>query len=189
MQYPSVGEPLQLVELPLPQPGPGQVRVKVEACGACGSDLLVQKGAFGADCFPLVPGHEAAGSVDAVGPGVEPSTVGRQAALWYVDAPADSAYVKRGRANIAPEGRRMGMHVDGGFAEYVVRPIETLIFPPQPIEPAVLAVLTDAVATPIHALKIIARVEQTKPSSCSVWAASAPTRCRSRSTWARAWSR
>ena len=159
MQYPSVGEPLQLVELPLPQPGPGQVRVKVEACGACGSDLLVQKGAFGADCFPLVPGHEAAGSVDAVGPGVEPSTVGRQAALWYVDAPADSAYVKRGRANIAPEGRRMGMHVDGGFAEYVVRPIETLIFPPQPIEPAVLAVLTDAVATPIHALKIIARVE------------------------------
>ena len=159
MQYQSVGESLELVDLPVPEPGPGQVRVRVEACGVCGSDLLVQKGAFGAECFPLVPGHEAAGRVDAVGPGVGQEIVGKQVALWYVDAPADSAYVKRGRANIAPEGRRMGMHVDGGFAEYVVRPVETLIFPPEPIEPAVLAVLTDAVATPIHALKIIARVE------------------------------
>ncbi|MGI9659065.1 MAG: alcohol dehydrogenase catalytic domain-containing protein [Gaiellaceae bacterium] len=159
MQYPSVGARLELVELPLPEPGPDQVRVKIEACGVCGSDLLVQKGAFGADCFPLVPGHEAAGTVDSVGHGVETDLIGRQAALWYVDAPADSAYVKLGRANIAPEGRRMGMHVDGGFAEYVVRPAKTLIFPPQPIEPAVLAVLTDAVATPVHALRIVAKVK------------------------------
>ena len=159
MEYPSPGEPLQLVDRPLPEPGPGQVRVKIEACGVCGSDLLVQKGAFGAECFPLVPGHEAAGVVDAAGEGVDGALVGKQAALWYVDAPAESDYAKRGRANIAPEGRRMGMHVDGGFAEYVVRPEKTLIYPDEPIDPAVLAVLTDAVATPVHALRIIAKVE------------------------------
>jgi propanol-preferring alcohol dehydrogenase len=186
MQYPSVGASLELVELPVPELGPGQVRVKVEACGVCGSDLLVQKGAFGPECFPLVPGHEAAGRVEAVGLGVEKETVGRQVALWYVDAPAESAYVKRGRANIAPEGRRMGMHVDGGFAEYVVRPAETLIFSPEPIEPAVLAVLTDAVATPIHALKISPVSSPVRPWSSWGLEASAPTPCRSRSTWARA---
>lgn len=133
--------------------------MRIEACGVCGSDLLVQKGVFGAECFPLVPGHEAAGVVDALGPVVTDVDVGAQVALWYVDAPADSPYVQRERANIAPEGRRMGMHVDGGFAEYVVRPATTLIPPPAPVEPAVLAVLTDAVATPVHALRIIARLE------------------------------
>jgi D-arabinose 1-dehydrogenase-like Zn-dependent alcohol dehydrogenase len=159
MEYPAVGEPLRLVERPVPEPGPGDVRVRIEACGVCGSDLLVQKGVFGAECFPLVPGHEAAGVVDAVGPDVEGLESGTQVALWYVDAPEESPYVQRGRANIAPEGRRMGMHVDGGFAEYVVRRADTLIVPPESIEPAVLAVLTDAVATPVHALRVIARLQ------------------------------
>ncbi len=159
MEYAAPGESLRLVDRPIPEPGPGQVRVKIEACGVCGSDLLVQKGAFGAECFPLVPGHEAAGVVDAVGEDVDSAVMGKQAALWYVDAPDDSDYVKRGRGNIAPEGRRMGMHVDGGFAEYVVRPEKTLIYPAESIDPAVLAVLTDAVATPVHGLKIIAKVQ------------------------------
>jgi D-arabinose 1-dehydrogenase-like Zn-dependent alcohol dehydrogenase len=53
----------------------------------------------------------------------------------------------------------MGVDVDGAFAEYVVRPVETLIVPPQRIDPATLAVLTDAVGTPYHALARIARVQ------------------------------
>jgi propanol-preferring alcohol dehydrogenase len=159
MELPGVGEPLRLVERPVPEPGPGQARVRIEACGVCGSDLLVQKGGFGSEYLPLVPGHEAAGVVDAVGPGVDRVRVGDQVAIWYVDAPADSPYTLAGRPNIAPEGRRMGMHVDGAFAEYVVRPVETLIVPRAPVDPAVLAVLTDALATPYHALVRIARLQ------------------------------
>ena len=53
----------------------------------------------------------------------------------------------------------MGVDVDGAFAEYVVRPVETLVVPPTPVDPVVLAVLTDAVATPYHALAKIARLE------------------------------
>ena len=53
----------------------------------------------------------------------------------------------------------MGVDVDGAFAEYVVRPASTLIVPPAPVDPATLAVLTDAVGTPYHALARIARVQ------------------------------
>ena len=67
---PAVGAPLELVERDVPEPGPGEVRVRVQACGVCGSDLFLQKGGFGADKLPVVPGHEAAGVVDAVGEGV-----------------------------------------------------------------------------------------------------------------------
>ena len=54
-----------------PEPGPGEVRVRVEACGVCGSDRFLQQGGFGAAVpFPIVPGHEAAGRIDALGDGV-----------------------------------------------------------------------------------------------------------------------
>ena len=52
----------------------------------------------------------------------------------------------------------MGVDVDGAFAEYVIRPVEALVAPPAPVPPEVLAVLTDAVATPLHGLKRIAHL-------------------------------
>jgi D-arabinose 1-dehydrogenase-like Zn-dependent alcohol dehydrogenase len=53
----------------------------------------------------------------------------------------------------------MGVDVDGAFAEYVIRPVEALVRPPAPVPPAVLAVLTDAVATPLHGLKRVAKLQ------------------------------
>jgi D-arabinose 1-dehydrogenase-like Zn-dependent alcohol dehydrogenase len=80
-------------------------------------------------------------------------------ALYYIDSPPDSTYAKRGRPNLGPHVRRMGVDVDGAFAEYVVRPARTLIVPPRPVEPMTLAVLTDAVGTPYHALVAVARLQ------------------------------
>jgi D-arabinose 1-dehydrogenase-like Zn-dependent alcohol dehydrogenase len=54
----------------------------------------------------------------------------------------------------------MGVDVDGAFAEYVLRPPEALIVPRTPVPPEVLAVLTDAVATPLHGLKRVAKLQQ-----------------------------
>lgn len=155
---PGVGQPLELVRRPIPQPGPGEVRVRVEACGVCGSDLFLQRGGFGAEKLPRVPGHEAAGRVDALGPGVDRLAVGQQVALYYIDAPPEGAWARTGRENLDPCLTRMGVDVDGAFAEYVVRPAHTLVPVPAPIEPAALAVLTDAVGTPYHALVRVARV-------------------------------
>jgi alcohol dehydrogenase, propanol-preferring len=156
---PGVGEPLRLVELPLPEPGPGEARIRVLACGVCGSDLFLQAGGFGAGKLPVIPGHEAAGVVDALGAGVEGWAIGELAALYYIDADPKGRWARAGRENVDPSLRRMGVDVDGAFAEYVVRPAHTLIPAPPAIDPAVLAVLTDAVATPYHALVRVARVQ------------------------------
>jgi len=157
-ELPAVDAPLRFVQRPIPEPGAGEVRVRVQACGVCGSDLFLQKGGFGHP-FPIVPGHEAAGVVDALGAGVRGLREGDQVALYYIDAPADSRYARLDRRNIGPGVKRMGVDVDGAFAEYIVRPADTLIVPPAPIAPAVLAVLTDAVATPYHAVAKIGKVQ------------------------------
>jgi D-arabinose 1-dehydrogenase-like Zn-dependent alcohol dehydrogenase len=151
---PGVGAPLELVERDAPLPGPGEARVRIEACGVCGSDLFLQKGGFGADKLPVVPGHEAAGVVDLVGDGVTEVSPGDQVAIYYIENVPDAP-----RPNLGPAVRRMGVDVDGAFAEYVVRPVSTLIRPPRPLPPATLAVLTDAVGTAYHALVRIAEVK------------------------------
>jgi D-arabinose 1-dehydrogenase-like Zn-dependent alcohol dehydrogenase len=160
VELPGVGDELRLVERPMPVPGPGEARVRIQACGVCGSDVFLQKGGFGPQIrMPVVPGHEAAGVVDAVGDGVTEVALGDQVAIYYIDAPADSVWARRGRPNIGPGVVRMGVDVDGAFAEYVVRPVSTLIKTPAPVDPPTLAVLTDAVATPYHALVRIAKLQ------------------------------
>ena len=159
VELPAVGAPLRLAERPVPVPGPGEVRVRVEACGVCGSDVFLQKGGFGDGIrLPVIPGHEAAGVVDALGSGVTAVAEGDQVALYYITTPMGDPWAARDRPNISPYVRRMGVDVDGAFAEYVVRPVAALIRPPAPVPPAVLAVLTDAVATPLHGLKRVARL-------------------------------
>ena len=157
-ELPAHGEPLRMVERPIPEPGPGEVRVRVEACGVCGSDVFLQDGGFSTSPVPIVPGHEAAGVVDSLGPGVEDLRPGSQVALYYITAPPGDRWAAAGMPNRSPHVRRMGVDIDGAFAEYVIRPREALVVPREPLPPAELAVLTDAVATPLHALRRVARV-------------------------------
>ena len=96
---------------PSRSPGPGEVRVRVEACGVCGSDHFLQAGGFGpAVPFPIVPGHEAAGRVDALGDGVEGVAVGDQVALYYITTPPGDRVGGRGPTEHQPahppDGRR-----------------------------------------------------------------------------------
>ena len=151
------GRPLELTETADPIPGPGQVTVDVRACGVCGSDLFLQGGGFGST-LPVVPGHEAAGVVSAVGQGVESVEPGTPAALYYIDHCGECRQCRSGRVNMCLSVRRMGVEFDGGFAEKVVLPARCVIPVREDDDPAAVAVLTDAVATPYHALVRIARV-------------------------------
>jgi S-(hydroxymethyl)mycothiol dehydrogenase len=63
------GEPVSLETIVIPDPGPGEAVVSVQACGVCHTDLHYREGGINDD-FPFLLGHEAAGVVDAVGPGV-----------------------------------------------------------------------------------------------------------------------
>ncbi len=160
VELPAHGAPLRSAQRPLPIPGPGEVRVRIEACGVCGSDLFLQDGGFGlGHPLPVVPGHEAAGVVDAVGPGVMSAKIGEQVALYYLTTPPGDPWSAAGFPNRSPSVKRMGVDLDGAFAEFVLRPVEALVRPPAAIDPPALAVLTDAVATPVHALERIARVQ------------------------------
>ena len=70
VQVSRPGGPLEMVERNIPEPGNGSVRVRVQACGICHSDTLTKEGQFPGIEYPRVPGHEIAGVVDAIGPGV-----------------------------------------------------------------------------------------------------------------------
>jgi alcohol dehydrogenase, propanol-preferring len=158
MELGSFGEPLRLVQRPVPVPGPGEVRVRIEACGVCGSDIFLQKGGFGRP-LPIVPGHEAAGRVDELGAGVNGFALGQQVALAYIVNRGGAPSARYGRVNAGIGVERMGVDVDGAFAEYVVRPAESLVPVPRELDPSILAVLTDAVGTPYHALARVGKVQ------------------------------
>ncbi len=69
------GKPVGIETIAVPDPGPGEALVRVQACGVCHTDLHYREGAINDD-FPFLLGHEAAGIVEAVGPGVELPNVG-----------------------------------------------------------------------------------------------------------------
>jgi S-(hydroxymethyl)mycothiol dehydrogenase len=63
------GEPVELVDVVVPDPGPGEVVVDITACGVCHTDWTYRNGGI-TDDYPFLLGHEAAGTVESVGPGV-----------------------------------------------------------------------------------------------------------------------
>ena len=67
---------LVVIERDTPQPGPGEVRLRTTAVGICGTDLHVYGGLF--ESYPIVPGHDASGVIEAVGPGVPDARVGER---------------------------------------------------------------------------------------------------------------
>lgn len=152
---PPDGGPLQLVQRPVDSPAAGEALIRIQACGVCGSDAFLQDGGFGPGSLPRIPGHEAAGVVIAVGDPSDETWVGRQVALYYIEGPADSVWGTIGHENVGPGIQRMGVDVDGAFAEYIVRSIRTLIAVEPSLDPAAVAVATDALATPYHALTTV----------------------------------
>src|SRR5579872_6893248 len=70
MVLPARGSPLRLEERADPRPGDGEVRVKVGACGVCRTDLHVVDGELPDIRYPIVPGHEVVGRIEALGTGV-----------------------------------------------------------------------------------------------------------------------
>jgi L-iditol 2-dehydrogenase len=111
---------IEMVEVPEPSPGPGDVLVKVQAAGICGTDRHLFKGEF--PCAPPVTlGHEFAGQVVAVGAGV-PLAVGDRVACDPNIACGACEQCLRGRTNLCPRNVAVGIHRDGGFAEFAVFP-------------------------------------------------------------------
>ena len=108
-----------------PTPGPHDLVVKVGACGMCGTDLHIADGAFAPTPYPIVPGHEFAGEIVAVG------DRGRRTGARATASPVDPSLFcghcemcRIGRGNLCENWSAIGDRVDGAFAEYVKVPAE-----------------------------------------------------------------
>lgn len=112
---------LQVQERPIPNPGPGQALVRVHACGVCHGDLMVRDGDFPFVRCPIVPGHEIAGVVERLGPGVSEPALGTRVGLgWLYGACGHCTQCIAGHEVLCSAGQYSGMTCDGGFQEFVV---------------------------------------------------------------------
>jgi propanol-preferring alcohol dehydrogenase len=115
--------PLRLEERPIPVPGPGDVLVKVHVCGVCRTDLHVVEGELPEIVLPVIPGHQAVGTVVQLGPGVADLRAGDRVGIAWLQATCGTCeFCTTGRENLCTKARFTGYRVDGGFAEYAVVP-------------------------------------------------------------------
>ncbi len=173
------GQPLRVRDITIEEPGPGQACIRVRHCGVCHSDLSIVDGTFPSP-LPIVLGHEAAGVVEAVGPGVADLHVGDHVVLtpcppcgtcyWCVRGePTVCVNASAIQTNTFPDGstglalegqvvyRGVGL---GAFAEYVVTPATGAVKIPADVPLDVACVIGCAVQTGVGAVLNTAHVEE-----------------------------
>jgi 2-desacetyl-2-hydroxyethyl bacteriochlorophyllide A dehydrogenase len=131
---------VEVTTVPDPEPGPRDVVVAVAGCGICGTDLHILEGEF-APTLPVVPGHEFAGEVVAVGPDVTEVAVGDQVAVDPSLHCGECYYCRRGRGNLCERWAAIGVTTAGGAAEYAVAPVANCFRLPAGVETADAALI------------------------------------------------
>jgi propanol-preferring alcohol dehydrogenase len=130
------GPALDLVELPVPEPGAGEVRIRVSVCGVCHTELDEIEGRTVPPRLPVIPGHQAIGRVDRLGPGATRFRLGDRVGVGWIYASSGAE-----DENLSPDFRATGRDADGGYAEYMTVP-EGYAYP-------IPAVFADAEAAPL----------------------------------------
>jgi propanol-preferring alcohol dehydrogenase len=118
----NFGEPLVVRELPVPKPGPGQALVEIMASGVCHTDLHAADGDWPVKpTLPFIPGHEGAGVVVALGPGVTHLQEGDRVGLaWLHSACGHCEFCLSGWETLCLEQQNSGYSVNGSFAQYAL---------------------------------------------------------------------
>lgn len=115
------GRPLILRERPDPIATSGTVRIRVAACGVCRTDLHVVDGELRDIRYPIVPGHEVVGRVEALGPGVSTLQVGERVGVPWLGATCGCCrYCREDAENLCDAPQFTGYTRDGGFASHLV---------------------------------------------------------------------
>jgi len=128
-------KPLRLAAFPDPVPGPGEVVIRVGACAACRTDLQVCEGDLPARILPIIPGHQVAGRIEAVGPDCGDWREGDRAGLtWLAGTCGECAFCLSGRENLCERATFTGWDRHGGFAELVCARADVVV--PLPEGPA-----------------------------------------------------
>lgn len=145
---PIAESPLRAADVPVPEPAAGAVRVRVSCCAICRTDLHVIEGDLPRRKMPVVPGHQAVGVVDVLGPGCRALRAGQRVGIaWLRHTCGACRYCRAGRENLCESPRFTGYHDDGGYAEYAVVPEDFAYSIPD--------AFTDAEAAPLLCAGII----------------------------------
>jgi D-arabinose 1-dehydrogenase-like Zn-dependent alcohol dehydrogenase len=156
MQAAQVRKPgvLELVEVDVPEARVGEVRIRVEACGVCHSDSLTVNRGFPWIQLPRTPGHEVAGVIDAVGGDADPWKIGQRVGVgWHGGHCGHCESCRRGDFVTCRNQRICGVSYDGGYAEYMVAPVEALVSIPDELTAAEAGPLLCAGITVFNSLR------------------------------------
>lgn len=149
---------LEIADFPLPAVGADEVLVRVEACGICGSDVHGYDGSSGRRIPPIVMGHEAAGTIEAVGASVRGYAEGDRVTFDSTVYCGACEYCARGEINLCNNRQVIGVSCGdyrrhGAFAEYVAVPQRILYRLPENITFAEAAML-EAVSVALHGVRV-----------------------------------
>ena len=153
---------VSVVDRATPQPGPGELRLRMAAASLCASDVRVYRGEKYAKAG-VIPGHEIAGVVDAIGPGageVSDRTIkeGDRVVICPVVACGQCRFCLIGRQNRCVSRKTLGYDLDGGFAEQLLVPAELVrvghVLPVPKNLPLDIAALTEPAACTLNSLEL-----------------------------------
>ncbi len=149
---------LEVTDLPMPRPAADEVLIKVGACGICGSDVHGYDGTSGRRIPPIVMGHEAAGTVAAVGSAVRDAQVGDRVTFDSTIYCGKCEYCLRGEMNLCNHRQVLGVSTPdfrraGAFAEFVTVP-ERVLYPLPDGVPFTAAAMIEPLAVAVHAVKL-----------------------------------
>jgi 2-desacetyl-2-hydroxyethyl bacteriochlorophyllide A dehydrogenase len=149
----EIGYPLQIQEVPLPAVGERDVLVRIKAAGICHSDVHYRAGTSPVGPLPQTLGHEIAGVVEEVGSQAANVKVGDRVCIHYLLTCGDCYTCSLGSEQFCVQGRMIGKHCDGGYAEYIAVPARNAVPLPDEIPFEHGAVLMCSSATTFHALR------------------------------------
>jgi len=144
---------LELREVPDPQPPRGGLIVKVETCAICGTDVKMYKYGYSAAKLLLIPGHELAGTIAEVGENIQGYREGERVVVAPNIPCGTCFYCQRGMQTSCDRLQTMGIHRDGGFAQYVM-------IPPQAVKQGCVISIPKGISFEEAAL--------TEPTSCAI---------------------
>jgi len=155
VQISRPGGPFEIVQRDIPEPGPGRVRIKIEACGICHSDSLTKEGHFPGLKYPRVPGHEVVGVVDAVGEHVLRWKPGMRVGVgWHGGNCGYCDSCRRGDFFACQTATQVtGITHDGGYADYMIAPAESIALVPEALSAIEAAPLMCAGITTFNCLR------------------------------------
>src|SRR5499433_2641568 len=154
VQVPKPGADFELVEREIPQPRAGHVRIRVQACGVCHSDVVTKDGLLPGMSYPRVPGHEVVGVIDEVGAGVRDWKKGERVGIgWHGGQDGTCLACRRGDFINCTNVKVAGFSYDGGYAEYMIAPVEAVARMPESLDPVEAAPLLCAGITTFNALR------------------------------------